>query len=181
MRAITAQKKHTQSLHCSSFVLHSDATILIFCCWNFQIKQKYGKSSQHHSHHYFFKSIIATEVKMIEEDKKSPELHGPRAPFNAQDLAVIEKFIKEHFDKNYDRLFPTVGKRSRQSSERPNYWESTLGESARIVHVKSGVSKKFRRRFRVPYRLFKEVIDHGRFEYRVCQSIIWSGGISNDL
>ena len=64
---------------------------------------------------------------MIEEDKKGPELHGPRVSFNAQDLAVIEKFIKEHFDKNYDRLFPTVGKRSRQSSEHPNYWESTWG------------------------------------------------------
>ena len=111
MRAITAHKKHTQSLHCLSFVLHSDAKILIFCCRNFQIKQKYGKSSQYHSHHYFFKSIIVTKVKMIEEDKKSPELHVPRAPFNAQDLAVIEKFIKEHFDKNCDRLFPTLKKK----------------------------------------------------------------------
>ena len=36
---ITAHKKHTQSLHCLSFVLHSDAKILIFCCRNFQIKQ----------------------------------------------------------------------------------------------------------------------------------------------
>ena len=111
VREITAHKKHTLSLHCLSFILHSDATILIFCSWNFQIKQKYGKSSQHHSHHHFFKSIIATKVKMIEEDKKSLELQGPRAPFNAQDVAVIEKFIKEHFDKNCDRLFPTLKKK----------------------------------------------------------------------
>jgi hypothetical protein len=82
-------------------------------------------------------------------------------PFNIHDMAIIENFIKKHVEKNYHRFLPTLGKRTRQTTPRPNYWESTWGKLLRdpnISNPMSSVSKKFRRRFRVPYKLFNEVL-----------------------
>ena len=96
---------------------------------------------------------------MIENDVTGYELDYYRVPFNVHDLAVIEKFIQEHFDENYHRLFPTLGKRIRRASERPNYWESTWGKLLRdpnLLVAMSAVFKKFRRRFCAPYPLFND-------------------------
>jgi hypothetical protein len=97
---------------------------------------------------------------MIENDVTGYELDNYRVPFNVQDLSVIEKFIQKHFDENYHRLFPTLGKRSRRTSERPNYWQSTWGKllhDLNLLNAMSVVFKKCRRCFHVPYPLFNEL------------------------
>jgi len=80
--------------------------------------------------------------------------HGP---FNDVEGSIIVDSIKQHVEENYDDFFPTLGKRTRQTEVRPNYWNSTWGKILRdplIKYATSKVSKKFRRRF----RLFRDVI-----------------------
>ncbi len=84
--------------------------------------------------------------------------HGP---FNNNERTIIEDSIKQYVDENYDILFSTLGKRTRRTEPRPNYWSSTWGRMLRNPQLQdssSKVSRKFRRRFRVPYVLFKDVI-----------------------
>lgn len=82
-------------------------------------------------------------------------------PGNLEERTIINDFIKNYIEENYDSLFPTPEKRTRRRLERPNYWASTWGKmllNSEINNPNSNVSLKFRRRFRVPYKLFKEVI-----------------------
>ena len=82
-------------------------------------------------------------------------------PFNNVERSLIVDSIKQHVEENYNDFFPTLGKRTRETEVRPNYWNSTWGKMLRdplIKYAPSKVSKKFRRRFRVPYALFKKVI-----------------------
>ena len=84
--------------------------------------------------------------------------HGP---FNDNERTIIEDFIKKHIEENIDIYMPKLRKRSRRVLERPNYSESVWGRMLRDPNVKierSSVSRKFRRRFRVPFVLYQDVI-----------------------
>ena len=74
--------------------------------------------------------------------------------------AAIEAHVIDYITSHADDYFP-LKKKSRQSKKRPNYWDSVWGKlllDPNIENPNSGPAKKFRRRFRVPYPLFKDVI-----------------------
>lgn len=74
----------------------------------------------------------------------------------------LQSKIAEAFFREYPEEFTdTESLGSRESSKRPNYWDSVWGKmllNPEIENPNTFVAKKFRRRFRVPYPLFKEVI-----------------------
>ena len=72
---------------------------------------------------------------------------------------VIE-YLLQNRDLHYEDDNPKP-KRRRRASSRPNYWDSVWGRMIRhqdITDPNSFVGKKFRRRFRIPYVLFRDVL-----------------------
>ena len=63
--------------------------------------------------------------------------------------------------RKYPELLLESVKKRRQTPLRPNYWDSVWGQMLLHEDISNGssyIAKKFRRRFRVPYALFKEII-----------------------
>ena len=74
--------------------------------------------------------------------------------------SLVELVLREYPDLIADEESPPT-KRSRQTTEKPDYWTSVWGKmltNPDIEDPTSFVARKFRRRFRIPYPLFKEVI-----------------------
>jgi hypothetical protein len=76
----------------------------------------------------------------------------------------VEKAVVNHIVENLEDLFPEMcppQKKTRRRRETPDYWGSVWGKMLRnpdIADPDSYVAKKFRRRFRVPYPVFAEIL-----------------------
>ena len=75
--------------------------------------------------------------------------------------ALVEAQVIDYVTSNLEHFFPSLNRNRRNSKPRPNYWESVWGKmllDPTTEDPNSTTAKKFRRRFRVPYPLFQEVI-----------------------
>jgi hypothetical protein len=73
----------------------------------------------------------------------------------------IEEFIALAIARDICESEEETRKKKRRRQETPDYWESTWGKMLKhkdIADPNSFVGKKFRRRFRVPYQLFVDII-----------------------
>ena len=77
-----------------------------------------------------------------------------------EDDPTLVEFLKAWIDDNEDLFMPEI-KKTRRRGRRFNYWDSEWGRlllDPTIMDPKSPQGLKFRRRFRVPFPLFIEVI-----------------------
>jgi hypothetical protein len=82
---------------------------------------------------------------------------------NNDEKKIIENIVVKYIEENIDQLIidSKVKRRRIDMKTRPNYWDSGWGrllQDPKLEDPDSYVSKKFRRRFRTPYTLFKDVI-----------------------
>ena len=87
----------------------------------------------------------------------------------------VEHLLKEYpsFILDDEDFASQPKKKKRNCSSRPDYWSSVWGIMLRNPEIEdpdSFVARKFRRRFRVPYPLFKTVILKQCIEHNIFQS-----------
>lgn len=94
-----------------------------------------------------------------------------------------ERFVEDLLRQYPEAILPEDNqreKRSRKRAERPDYWASVWGKMLNDPDIEQPrsavVARKFRRRFRVPYPLLKDVIlpqciDHNVFEMKRAPTI----------
>ena len=74
---------------------------------------------------------------------------------NNEEKEIIENIVVKYIEENIDQLIidSKVKRRRIDMTTRPNYWDSGWGRLLQDTKL-----EKFRRRFRTPYTLFKDVI-----------------------
>ena len=104
-------------------------------------------------------NTLSTESDSMDESLEEDEVNFlRRRKVNAALRAALESEDEEESTK------PKI-KKTRKVFERPKYWESCWGKMLKREGIDNPCSKEgklFRRRFRVPYRLFEGIVERAR-------------------